>query len=323
MAGEGRVDEGAFYGEWAGHRPGDLAGGLRGCCGEGGGEGRRRRVLWLLGDSSLDNKFWLRFCPPPRRAQPCNGYERALRPGHLMHRDVCYWLNRAALRAPGLDLVTINAAVEASTLGERSGSCGGPRLLPQDLFAAAHMLPGDVLCVSVGGNDVAMRPTMLTTLAMLTLSRASPDSVTSGRAWGLRYLVRLFRDGLRTYLGHVLGDCPVAAVLVCCVYYPSLGGGGTSWADPALRVLGYDHDPTRLQSVLREIFERAVSDVRVPGIPVVPVPLFEFLDPGCPADYVARVEPSVVGGRKLAEGILAQLRPLLPMPTTTTAACGE
>ena len=164
-----------------------------------------KSLIFLAGDSSLDNKFWLQFCPPPRRARALNGYERALRPGDLMHRDVCYWLNRAALDS-GLDVVCVNAAVEASTLGERSGACGGPRLLPQDRFVAEHLLPDDVLCVSVGGNDIAMRPTFATVCSILALIHASPEKVKSGRAWGLQHFVRLFRDDLRRYVEHVLGE---------------------------------------------------------------------------------------------------------------------
>ena len=320
MAGGARVEAGGFYAEWAGHRPRDLAGVLRGAAGRGAGAARRdsaadaalgkgRRVLWLLGDSSLDNKFWLQFCPPPRRAQALNGYERALRPGDLMHRDVCYWLNRAALDA-GLDVVCVNAAVEASTLGERGGACGRPRLLPQDRFVAENLLPDDVLCVSVGGNDIAMRPTLATVFSMLALVRAPPERVESGCALGLQHFVRLFRDDMRRYVERVLDGRPVAAVAVCFIYYPCLEGQG-GWADGALALLRYDRDPGRLQLIMREIFRQALSGLRIPGIRVVPIPLYESLDPADPGDYVARVEPSVLGGKKLARGILARLQPVL------------
>ena len=226
-----------------------------------------------------------------------------------MHRDVCYWLNRAILRA-GLDLACVNTAVEASTLGERSGMFGRPQLLPQDRFASQHLLPKDALCVSVGGNDVVMQPTLATVCSMLALIRASPESVRSGRAWGLRHFVRLFRDRVRSYIERVLDGHHVSAVAVCCIYYPCLEGLG-SWADLGLGLLRYDSEPARLQLILREIYRQAVAEIRLPGVRVVPIPLYEFLDPGAPGDYVARVEPSVVGGRKLANGILACLQPIL------------
>lgn len=46
------------------------------------------------------------------------------------------------------------------------------------------------------------------------------------------------------------------------------------------------------------------SKISIPGTTVVPVPLFHVLDGKDPDDYVARVEPSSQGGRKVAEYLL-------------------
>ena len=45
----------------------------------------------------------------------------------------------------------------------------------------------------------------------------------------------------------------------------------------------------------------------MPGVPVVPVPLFEVLDPQDARDYEQRVEPSAAGGRKMARAIAAAI----------------
>lgn len=42
----------------------------------------------------------------------------------------------------------------------------------------------------------------------------------------------------------------------------------------------------------------------MPGSEVIPVPLFNALDGKHTIDYVARVEPSAIGGKKLAEFLL-------------------
>lgn len=42
----------------------------------------------------------------------------------------------------------------------------------------------------------------------------------------------------------------------------------------------------------------------MPGSEVIPVPLFNALDGKNTLDYVARVEPSAIGGKKLAEFLL-------------------
>ena len=46
------------------------------------------------------------------------------------------------------------------------------------------------------------------------------------------------------------------------------------------------------------------SKIHIPGSETIPVPLFHALDGKDSRDYIARVEPSSVGGRKMAEYIL-------------------
>lgn len=50
------------------------------------------------------------------------------------------------------------------------------------------------------------------------------------------------------------------------------------------------------------------SSIRIPGSEVIPVPLFHTLDGTRTEDYVARVEPSASGGRKMAEYLLDAMR---------------
>ena len=46
------------------------------------------------------------------------------------------------------------------------------------------------------------------------------------------------------------------------------------------------------------------SKIRIPGSEVIPIPLFHTLDGTRSEDYVARVEPSAIGGKKMAEYLL-------------------
>ncbi len=46
------------------------------------------------------------------------------------------------------------------------------------------------------------------------------------------------------------------------------------------------------------------SRIEIQGSEVIPVPLFNVLDGKCSDDYVARVEPSAIGGKKMAEYLL-------------------
>jgi hypothetical protein len=105
-----------------------------------------RSVMYLMGDSTLDNKYWL-----GRQTLPaCNGYERCLAPPRSP-ADVAFCLNAECVqRGLGDSYCCVNAAVEESTLGLRDGG----KLLPQDAFVRRQLCEKDVLIVSMGGNDI-------------------------------------------------------------------------------------------------------------------------------------------------------------------------
>ncbi len=46
------------------------------------------------------------------------------------------------------------------------------------------------------------------------------------------------------------------------------------------------------------------SHIKITECTVIPIPLFHVLDGKTTTDYVARVEPSCTGGRKIAEYLL-------------------
>lgn len=121
-----------------------------------------RGVVWLVGDSTLDNKHWI-----AEESEPAtNGYEAALDVA-LCVPDVSYWINHALLdRGLGGELCAINGAVEEATLGLHAGGA----LLPQEVFIRSQLCERDLLVASIGGNDVALRPTLATIASMLALT---------------------------------------------------------------------------------------------------------------------------------------------------------
>jgi hypothetical protein len=56
-----------------------------------------------------------------------------------------------------------------------------------------------------------------------------------------------------------------------------------------------------LQEIIKQLFIQATSKVDIPGVEVVPVPLFVALDGKHTSDYAARVEPSASGGKKMGK----------------------
>ena len=110
------IDSRYFYGQYHGH-PVEHLQRLEILARE-----NNKSIAWFVGDSTLDNKYWLHEPRQPAR----NGFEKVLQPAKSV-QDVGYWVNRK-LEEAGLrgeknlgDYLCLNAAVEESTLGSRQG----------------------------------------------------------------------------------------------------------------------------------------------------------------------------------------------------------
>ena len=115
----------------------------------------------------------------------------------------------------------------------------------------------------------------------------------------LATLSTFFKTRIEAYVKNLTAIHRPKKILVCMIYYPDENADG-SWADATLAALGYDVNPRKLQLVIRRIFELATQQIVVPGSEVVAVPLFVALDGTNTRDYVQRVEPSGVGGERMA-----------------------
>ena len=129
-----------YYEEYYGHPVGQLAAVHSSLRSQG-----KESMIFLVGDSSLDNKYWFK-----EEAVALNGYERVLKPPK-MRCDVSYHVNRALAERNVRGMACLNAAVEATTLNDRSQGF----LLSQDRFVRDNITENDILVVSVGGNDVS------------------------------------------------------------------------------------------------------------------------------------------------------------------------
>ncbi len=276
-----------FYAEYHGHRVDHLAG-LRSHLVDSG----CRRFVYLCGDSSLDNKAWV---PSIAQAAPMNGYPE----NWLMMPDVCYHINVVAQLKSGESgaVCAINCAVEESSLESRRVA-----LLQQDEFVRDHLESSDVIVMSVGGNDVVLNPSLRTVVNAALVALSPTALVRSEWAPGLGYFCRFVAGGVDSYAKRLKRECPAANVLVCMIYFPLEEPGG-SWADSALKLIGYDRNPQKLQAAIRAIY-RHLQHFTFESGNVTLVPLFEALDGKNAEHYCARVEPNDEGGRVLAEFIM-------------------
>ena len=214
-------------------------------------------------------------------------------------------------------------------MGNRTSGAGGDgsgSLLPQDIFIQQNIREEDVLIVSVGGNDIALRPNNCTICNMAMLMKCCPLLCLEHCACGVAcpcegaagcsclasppcygYFLHLFGTQIEAYIRRLTSVTKPKAVLVCMIYYPDESPSG-SWADNVLGLLGYDSDPSKLQTLIRKTFLDATSRITVPGSVVIPVPLYRVLDGKNQEDYRARVEPSAQGGQKMAAQFLDLLQ---------------
>jgi hypothetical protein len=305
-------------------------------------------ILWTAGDSSLDNKYWFHDTVPaapgayqsilqPPRSKPDVTYwlNYFLSSSSSYHNNNCSPRQSSTSTMPSYATryVAINGAVEASTLNLRSYT-----LLPQDVFVRDHLQENDILIVSVGGNDVALLPLPCTICSILCLMLVLPTTcIEQGCTCGtvpiddtccgfgpslcsclcacppcLGYFRHLFGYRVQRYIERLTEKTKPAQILVCMIYFPDETVDEASWANTTLNALGYNRNPAKLQAFIRKIYTDVISTIRVPGSTVVPVPLYRVLQGRERDDYVARVEPSPTGGRKLAEFLLAYILDATP-----------
>lgn len=287
MEEEGVVNAVAFYTQYYGHPLEYLARLVRYFRSLG------RRIVWLVGDSSLDNKHWLFEEDKTKTtldldhgwcAQAVNGYENVLRPPRMV-RDVCYWMNYS-LR--GTDWVCINTAVEESCLVDAPSAHDG--------FVLSHLQSGDMVVASIGGNDLILKPSTSVLVTMGVGTYLIPQwCLGTALTWLPNPLYELFATQTQEYLNLFN---KVYRKVICTPYFPCASGGG--WANRVLRHI----DMIKAQTVIRAIHELYHKSLQQQDDGTIAVPLYEALDWHCEGDYKCRVEPSVDGGRKIAQEII-------------------
>jgi len=233
----GKIDPSKFYrGTYRGHNLKDLD-----IVFSSFNEKKVSSFWWLAGDSSLDNKYWIKSSQSPA----IKGYERIFKnsTGSIDKcvPDVAYCVNNelnslSPLDHPYANAVCINTSVEESTLSERMQS----GLLEQDVFIRDHIDTNDVLIVSVGGNDVVLKPSFATIMSLAWICKfASVQNIKDGSALGFGHLMSIFRDNIEKYIQELTTRNKPKRVLVCSLYFPDMNCSA-SWAEKPLRLLGYN-----------------------------------------------------------------------------------
>ncbi len=155
------------------------------------------------------------YCAPA-----CNGYEAILEPARSV-KDVCFWFNYYAVKR-GSRFAAVNTAVEASTLQDRAS---GAALLGHDILIRDFVQPDDIVVVSVGGNDIALRPGLGTMVSVSWLAFfARDENIEAGTASGFGHLRSIFLTQLQGYVQALCAKTKPRKVIVCMIYHPSESG---------------------------------------------------------------------------------------------------
>ena len=292
--------------------------------------GEESCCIWLAGDSTVDNKYWLgpqharaieRDVGDAYTAMATNGFERVLSPPRMV-KDVTYWMNRLlAESGEAAATFTMNTAVEATTLASRSGGAEAccvvrcvPHMYAQDEMIRDSMQANDILVTSIGGNDIALSPSICTVFFLVWLM-LTPMCLLWSCHPAVIYFVWLWKSCTTTYIQQLVGRTTPRKIAVCMVYYLD-SNCSESWANVALSALCYCGPFAGcLKRRIDLMYIAAISKVRIAGAEVVPIALSEALDGSAASDYHQRVEPSIQGGRKMAELILCKLDLLGPSST--------
>ena len=182
----------------------------------------------------------------------------------------------------------------------------------QDAFIQENIRSRVMLVVSIGGNDIALAPSIFTVLALILLM-LTPWPLLCCWHPGVLYFRFMFQCQVQCYANKLTSRTrPVK--IACCMIYNLDEANVDSWANCVLCLLCYSCFPCLLQNRINLAFELGISKIKVEGSKVVPVRLADALDGKSTEDYHQRVEPSVKGGRKMACLIMRRLG--FPIQTT-------
>ena len=313
-----KINSKDFYNEWSGHKITDLNNiidSLRSY----NKQNKNRSVIFLAGDSSLDNKYWplndsteKLLCNKP----PINGYEDVLI-GNDCVPDVAYQINQTLIENElDNEYVCINTSIEATKLEQRFDIDSKVKLLAQDQFICDNMTKDDILIVSISGNDFALGPTAKIEADMRKYVKAFEENNYKEQndlfgETGIFY--GLFVNKMSEYIKKLCSKKNPKKVIICMIYFVSIPFfkiSGGHWAKKTIDIFKYASNPDILKSFIIKCHGLIKRNYLInSGINIFEsCPLYEVLDELDNTLYLAGVEPSIKGGKLMAERFVDQIK---------------
>ncbi|KAI8849381.1 hypothetical protein BC829DRAFT_391628 [Chytridium lagenaria] len=169
-----------------------------------------RSLVFFAGDSSLDNKYWVLDKNKP----VIEPFDTLLSPT-VMKPDLAYHLTQLLWASE--KMAVMNCSVEATTIADRNKD-----LLSQDMIIRDNITSDDILIVSIGGNDIALRPSIMTALNLAVLVYLNSFKALDERpetCWGVSHFIRLFKDNIQAYVERLVAKTKPRLCLICTIYF--------------------------------------------------------------------------------------------------------
>lgn len=302
-------------------------------------------LIFMAGDSTLYNRHWVAhnrhaqadvessFHKP--KAEPVDkGLAQFLKEeDQFQLKDMTYWVSYwlRSKTPTGSSPGVINVSVEERALKDSVDDFPKPEIARQDQLVRENLRSNDTLLVSIGGNDILLKPDIWMISAAAWMWLVMKVGHVDRHTWGIRTFVGIFKDKVQDYIFSLLPEDNAKwphKIMVMFPYLPSYDkvkqsghsdGGhsqGSEWASPILEKIGYFDEAKRGQmvQVMREVYRQSyalqreltqkLAKIKPENPPrVIMFAGYKWLDGSVPDAYEALVEPNILGGAILGHAI--------------------
>jgi len=278
----------------------------------------KSQFIWLVGDGTIDNKHWLYTMNKKKLGamhhedytrDAVNGYGDVLNPRRMV-MDVNYWMN-VELEKIAPHMASINFAIDETGVSERVDDIKGwvktskAKMKPQDQHVIDYVGPRDTIVCSVGGFDIAGWPSSKTIGSIISvLGLGNEKTISDGTAMGMAQLIKIFKDKTQAYIELLTSKTRPKRVVISMVYYLDENADFQGWASNTFSIVGASAasrlDLNKLRLIVKSVYKLATCQIKIPGIEIIPCPLFDVLDGKDSRDYACFTQPSIQGSGKIA-----------------------
>lgn len=253
-----------------------------------------KTMIYLIGDSLLDNGNEIKKIDQP----VIQSYENVIS-DKIMKNDICYQIN-SLLQENNKNFVCINCATANASVSDKKIKLDNIK----DMFVSRRMKDGDVLVVSLSGNDLSStKMDFASKIQLFNVIQSSSIEKIKQNPSMLQFLFSICKDQLTSYIKRIIHVTKPSKVLLFGLMYPCTDATQQSTVSSSLEYIQYSQNPGKLQCILDMINQYAISKIQIPGIDITYIETSSIIDCNNKNEYVDRTIPSEIGGIKISNTI--------------------